>query len=182
MFKLEAAPLNGCYNVHPKIFSDHRGKFVKIFHYDEFKKLGLESSFSEEYYSTSFKGVIRGLHFQLPPNDHTKIVFCVRGEVLDVLLDLRKGSPTYGKTATYVLSEEKGNFLYIPKGIAHGFCVLTSDATLVYKVSGVYHPKSDAGILWSSVQVAWPVSNPILSERDLSFPKLANFESPFKYE
>ena len=182
MFKIEESPLQGCFEVQPKIFSDPRGKFVKIFHFDEFKRLGLETDFREEYYSSSLKWVIRGLHFQTPPNDHAKIVFCVRGEVLDVLLDLRKESPTYGRAAKYVLNEEKGNFLYIPKGIAHGFCVLSSEATLVYKVSSVHNQASDAGILWSSVQVEWPTSNPIMSERDLGFPELANFESPFIYE
>ena len=182
MFKLEYGHLPGCIEIHPRIFNDTRGRFVKVFHRDEFQKLGLDTNFHEEYYSTSIRGVIRGLHFQTPPNDHNKVVFCVKGDVLDVLLDLRRGSPTYGKVATYLLSEEKGNFLYIPKGIAHGFCVLSSEATLVYKVSSVYNQTSDAGILWSSVQVDWPVSNPIVSGRDLGFPELANFESPFIYE
>lgn len=161
---------------------DARGSFVKVFHADAFRELGLATEFTEEYYSHSHKGVIRGMHFQTPPADHAKMVYCVRGEVFDVVLDLRVGSPTYGQAATFVLSAEAGNYVYIPKGLAHGFCALSDTATLVYKVTTVYAPQSDAGVLWSSVDVDWPVETPILSERDARFPRFDQFESPFTYE
>lgn len=182
MFTVKETSIQGCYEIQPSIFDDVRGRFVKIFHMDEYVRLGLETSFREEYYSRSHLGVIRGMHFQTPPSDHVKLVYCVHGEVQDVALDLRKGSPTYGKSIGIVLSAEKGNFIYLPKGIAHGFCTRSESATLVYKVSTVYDPKHDTGILWSSFGMKWPVSNPIVSSRDASFPMLDQFESPFIYE
>jgi dTDP-4-dehydrorhamnose 3,5-epimerase len=174
--------INGCYEIDINILNDPRGRFVKVFHADEFKKNGLETEFLEEYYSVSHKRVIRGLHFQAPPDDHVKMVYCVQGEVFDVVLDLRVGSPTYNEIRTFNLSAAKGNAIYIPKGLAHGFCVLSESATLIYKVSTVYSQQFDMGIHWSSAGVNWPISNPILSDRDLSFKRLTEFQSPFVYE
>jgi len=182
MFTLKPSAIAGCQEVQPRVMHDARGSFVKVFHADAFRELGLATEFTEEYYSHSHKGVIRGMHFQTPPADHAKMVYCVRGEVFDVVLDLRVGSPTYGQAATFVLSAEAGNYVYIPKGLAHGFCALSDTATLVYKVTTVYAPQSDAGVLWSSVDVDWPVETPILSERDARFPRFDQFESPFTYE
>jgi len=182
MFTLKPSAIAGCHEVQPRVMHDARGSFVKVFHADAFRELGLATEFTEEYYSHSHKGVIRGMHFQTPPADHAKMVYCVRGEVFDVVLDLRVGSPTYGQAATFVLSAEAGNYVYIPKGLAHGFCALSDTATLVYKVTTVYAPQSDAGVLWSSVDVDWPVETPILSERDARFPRFDQFESPFTYE
>ena len=182
MFELKETSICGCFEVQPLIFNDARGRFVKVFHQDEFTKLGLETLFAEEYYSQSNRGVIRGMHFQTPPFDHVKVVYCVQGEVQDVVLDLRKGSPTYGQSAAIKLSAQQGNFIYIPKGLAHGFCVTSETATLVYKVSSVYNPKNDSGVLWNSFGFKWPISNPIISERDASFNPLNQFDSPFEYE
>ena len=181
MFNLKETIIRGCYEVQPRIFDDARGRFVKVFHEDEFLKLGLETHFAEEYYSHSQRGVIRGMHFQIPPSDHAKLVYCVHGEVQDVVLDLRKGSPTYGRSISVVLSAQQGNFIYIPKGMAHGFCVTSESATLVYKVSTVYDPQNDSGVLWNSFGADWAISSPILSERDASFPTLNQFMSPFNY-
>lgn len=166
----------------PKAFSDARGKFVKVFHEQGFRDLGLHTDFAEEYYSVSHRNVIRGLHFQTPPHDHVKLVYCVQGEVLDVVLDLRVGSPTYGQVATFKLSAERANSVYIPKGMAHGFCALSDEAIMVYKVSTVYAPHNDAGVRWDSVGIVWPTNTPIISERDAAFAPFDQFESPFVYE
>ncbi len=182
MFTINDTAIQGCYEIQPRVIDDLRGRFVKVFHKAAFAERQLETDFVEEYYSHSRKGVIRGLHFQTPPYDHVKMVYCVCGEVFDVVLDLRVGSPTYGKAASFCLSAEKGNYLYIPKGLAHGFCVTSELATLTYKVSTVYVPENDAGLLWSSVDIEWPADAPIVSNRDKTFSTLADFESPFRYE
>lgn len=182
MFDVRRTSISGCYEICPRVFEDARGRFVKVFHQDAFAALGFETNFAEEYYSVSHQGVIRGMHFQTPPMDHVKVVYCTQGAVFDVVVDLRRGSPTYGQAATFSLSAEDGNFVYIPKGMAHGFCAINENTTLVYKVSTIYAPEHDAGILYSSVNVEWPAHAPIMSNRDLQFPSLSEFESPFIYE
>lgn len=181
MFTVKETRLLGCVEVQPRVFEDERGRFVKVFHEDEFRKLGLETDFKEEYHSHSKRCVIRGMHFQTPPSDHVKLVYCVHGEVLDVVLDLRKGSPTYGQAESIRLSAEHGNYLYIPKGIAHGFCAISDVSTLVYKVSTVHDPLNDTGVLWNSFGFNWPTPEPIISARDSSFESLSAFNSPFIY-
>lgn len=182
MFDLRPSKLAGCFELQPRIFDDVRGRFVKVFHEQAFASYGLETEFAEEYYSVSHKNVIRGLHFQLPPMDHVKMVYCVHGEVMDVVVDLRVGSPTYRQFAMFELGAEKANSVYIPKGMAHGFCALSEQAIMVYKVSTIYSPEQDAGILWNSAGILWPTKEAILSPRDQKFPPLGEFESPFQYE
>ena len=179
MFDFKQSRLVGCFEIQPKVFDDERGKFIKVFHENLFIAQGLQAQFVEEYYSVSFKNVIRGLHFQLPPMDHVKVVYCVEGEVMDVVVDLRVDSPTFGRYALFELSSTKANSIYIPKGMAHGFCALSEKAIMVYKVSTVYSPIHDAGILWDSVGIPWPAVDPVLSMRDQGFPKFEHFESPF---
>tara|TARA_Y100000590_G_scaffold460053_1_gene618522 strand:+ start:1240 stop:1782 length:543 start_codon:yes stop_codon:yes gene_type:complete len=179
MFKVNESKIQGCFELLPNIFQDSRGHFIKVFHKEVFKELGLENNFSEEYYSRSFKDVIRGLHFQVPPKEHAKLVYCTEGSVFDVVLDLRGGSATYGKYDTFNLNSIKSNLLYIPKGIAHGFCSTSEISTLVYKTTTVYDEDCDAGILWNSVGISWPTNKPILSKRDKSFPVLDSFKTPF---
>ncbi|MFN5515363.1 MAG: dTDP-4-dehydrorhamnose 3,5-epimerase [Cyanobacteriota bacterium] len=179
MFELNSATLSGCWEILPKILKDNRGFFVKTYHHDFFEKNGLETNFREEYYSLSYRGVIRGLHFQLPPHDHTKVVYCIHGKVTDVVVDLRKSSPTYGQFSLFDLNADKGNMVYIPSGLAHGFEVLTESALMMYKVSTVYNPDSDTGILWNSVGMHWQAENPIISDRDQNFQPLSDFRSPF---
>jgi dTDP-4-dehydrorhamnose 3,5-epimerase len=118
------------------------------------------------------------MHFQLPPNAHSKIVYCTAGTILDVALDLRAGSPTYAQHISLEISADKGNMLYLPEGFAHGFYSVT-EATVAYNVGTVYNPESDAGILWSSIGMDWPNANPDLSDRDTTFPSLSDFQSPF---
>jgi len=182
VFELKPSKLPGCFELQPKAFEDARGKFVKVFHERMFAEKGLVTNFAEEYYSISHKNVIRGMHFQLPPMDHVKMVYCVQGEVLDAVVDLRVGSPTYGEHALFELSATKANSIYIPKGMAHGFCAMSEQAIMVYKVSTIYSPEHDAGLLWDSAGIAWPTKQPTLSARDQGFPSLDEFVSPFRDE
>lgn len=158
---------------------DQRGDFVKVLHAHSFSEAGLASSFLESYYSTSGKGVVRGMHFQIPPHDHSKLVYAVAGEVMDVLLDLRKDSTTYERFVTVTLSQERRNTVYIPSGVAHGFIVKSDRATLVYMTTTEYHADSDTGVLWSSFGLDWGIENPELSDRDKGFIPLNEFDSPF---
>jgi len=177
--KIVPTKLRDCFEIKPKIFNDNRGSFIKTFHKNIYDDFGLCSNWVEEYYSVSNKKVIRGLHFQLPPDDHCKLVYCTSGKVFDVVLDLRNSSKTFSKFITIELSSEKNNILYIPKGMAHGFCALEDNTTMIYKTSSVYSPQSDQGILWDSVGIEWPFSDHIISNRDRGFTKLRDFESPF---
>ena len=178
---IKQTKIPGLFEILPHIIKDERGLFIKSFHQDIFKKNGLTADFVEEYYSFSYKEVLRGLHFQLPPMDHVKIVYCVLGKVLDAVVDLRVGSPTYGEFETFELSAEKANMIYIPKGLAHGFYVLSKSAIMVYKVTTVYSPEHDTGILWNSVPIPWPDKNPLVSKRDSEFKPFKDFKSPFTY-
>ena len=181
MFDIIENDLPGLFQIVPKTFNDQRGDFIKTFHKSSFDELGLETNFKEHYYSISHKNVIRGMHFQMPPEDHVKFVYCTSGSAFDVAVDLRVGSPTYLKVATFKLSQQKGNMIYIPKGFAHGFCATASSTTLMYHTSTEYNSNCDSGILWSSIPIEWPISQPIISSRDASFRSLADFVSPFTY-
>lgn len=172
----------GCFELRPRVAADARGSFVKTFHRDTFAGLGLCTDWAEQFYSMSRRNVLRGLHFQLPPHDHAKLVYCPEGEVLDVGVDLRTGSPSYGQHIAIHLSSEAGNMLYLPAGLAHGFVALSEQALMVYNVSSVYAPAHDTGIRWDSCGIDWPVADPLVSDRDQQFPTLADFASPFVFE
>ena len=174
-----STPFEGCFEIFPVVRKDNRGSFVKTFNFDAFHELGLETDFKESYYSTSVKNVLRGLHFQTPPADHVKLVYCAVGEVMDVVVDLRKNSPTFGEHQVFYLDSDKGNMVYIPKGLAHGFLTLSEQALMVYNLTTVYAPESDTGILWNSCGIDWKCKKPILSERDKNHPSFENFDSPF---
>jgi dTDP-4-dehydrorhamnose 3,5-epimerase len=180
---LEKIPtaIPGCFELRPPVAADARGRFVKTFQREWFERHGLRTDWAEQYYSVSRRGVARGLHFQLPPHDHAKLVYCVDGEVMDAAVDLRVGSPAFGRHACVVLSAAMGNMLYLEPGLAHGFYASSDPATVVYNVTSVHVPSHDAGILWSSAGIPWPDAAPRMSERDLGFPRLAEFESPFRY-
>lgn len=179
MFQALETPLMGCLEIRPRVSEDTRGRFVKTFHQPAFQEFGLDVQWAEEYYSVSHRGVLRGLHFQLPPHDHEKLVYCVFGEVLDAAVDLRLGSPTYGQHVTFRLDAQQATMIYLPRGLAHGFFTLSEKAILMYKVSSVYSPQHDAGIRWDTAGIQWPVDTPVLSDRDQNFPALKNFSSPF---
>jgi len=179
MFEVQSLPLSAAAVITLPAFFDSRGSFVKTFHDTSLKESGIDFELKESYFSYSKKDVIRGMHFQLPPHHHAKIVFCPHGAILDVIIDLRKESPTYKQYFPQELSEENHKAFYIPEGFAHGFKALTDDALTYYLVSSEYHKASDTGIRYDSFGFDWEVNHPIISERDLSFISLAAFQSPF---
>lgn len=168
--------IDGCYEIHPRLLIDERGSFVKTFNDTLFESQGLATNFKESYYSRSNRGVLRGMHFQTPPHDHVKMVYCTEGEVIDVVIDLRPDSPTYGKHQTFIVSADKANMIYIPEGMAHGFYVLSEYATMVYNVTSTYSPESDSGIHWASAGIDWPNLKPVISKRDDGLVSLDNFD------
>lgn len=182
MFKeINRSIIPGCFEFIPDIKEDKRGMFVKIYNSDFYRNIFLGVNIKESYFTISRKNVIRGLHFQLPPYEVAKIVCCVEGEIMDVVVDLREGSPTYGRHDIFYLSAKKSNILYIPEGLAHGYCVLSEKAIVVYNVTNVYSKEHDTGIRWDSIGIPWPVDNPILSEKDKNLPEFKHFNTPFKY-
>ncbi|MBO9998483.1 MAG: dTDP-4-dehydrorhamnose 3,5-epimerase [Cyanobacteria bacterium SID2] len=179
---LRDTKIPGCYEIDVKVFKDDRGRFVKTFHEEVYREFGLVTHFAETYYSVSQQNVLRGLHFQVPPKDHAKLIHCVEGEILDVAVDLRVGSPTYGEHAAFTLTPEKGNAVYVPAGLAHGFYIVSEMALVMYQVSSVYAPEHEGGILWNSAGIPWEAENPIVSAKDQQWKSLAEFESPFVFE
>lgn len=174
--------LNGALLLEPFQHRDERGDFVKPYHMGQLGNLGIQLAVAEEFFSTSQLGVIRGMHFQAPPHDHQKLIYCITGRVEDVIVDLRRGSPSYGEYASFELSAENRAVLFIPRGFAHGFATLEDQSCLVYKTDAVHHPSSDAGIRWNSFGYRWPFAEPVLSERDEQFPPLPDFPSPFSFQ
>ena len=158
---------------------DNRGKFVKLFHEETFLKFGLRVDFKENYYSVSQKNVIRGMHFQLPPYEHAKLVHVIHGSIWDVVVDLRKNSPTYKKHIKVFLTDKEPTSLYIPEGFAHGFKALEDNTVTLYQVTSAYQKDADSGIAFDTIGFDWEVNNPIVSERDCNFISLQDFESPF---
>ena len=179
--KIEKTALDGVYIINNFNASDERGLFVKTFNKTTFQKNNLDFNIRESYYSVSKKNVIRGMHFQLPPNDHHKLVFVPKGKIVDVVVDLRRHSKTYKKTFSTVLSAENKKAILIPKGFAHGFKSMIDNTITMYNVSSTYDKATDSGILYNSINFGWDVKNPIVSERDLSFKTVSNFEliNPF---
>ena len=160
----------GCYLIQPNIFRDARGTFVKTYNWDVCREFGMEFELREEFYSVSEENVLRGMHFQIPPADHEKMVFCPKGKVRDVILDIRSDSPTFGRHLAFDLNESNGIQLFLAKGIAHGFLSLESGSLMVYKTSSVYAPDLDSGIKWDSFGCDWRTENPMVSPRDNQFP------------
>ncbi len=181
MKDIQSISLEGAYLLTLPSSQDARGTFVKTYHDTTLQQAGINFTLKESYFSSSRKDVIRGMHFQLPPHHHSKIVFCPLGAILDVIVDLRKGSPTYGQYFAHELSEQNHKAYYIPEGFAHGFKSLTEGAITYYLVSCEYNKDADTGVLYNSIGFDWGVENPILSERDLSFTGLKEFNSPFVF-
>lgn len=182
MIETSKTNIDGCFKVKFDHHHDSRGEFVKTFNSDLFKGTPLEYfNLSEEYYSSSKKNVLRGLHFQRPPHDHNKFVYCISGEVTDFFLDIRRNSITYGKLCSVKISSEynKFNAIFLPKGIAHGFISESEKSVLVYKTDSKYNEKSDDGINWKSFINELSIENPIVSDRDNSFITFDDFISPF---
>ncbi len=156
----------------PKVFYDERGFFMETYQKDEFTKAGIASEFVQQNHSKSVKGVLRGLHYQKEPYAQAKLVRCVRGEIFDVAVDIRKNSPTFGKYVSTILSEENKNMLHIPRGFAHGFEVLSDEAEVVYSVDNIYSKDSESGIIWNdpNIRIEWPIKELILLEKDKRWP------------
>ncbi len=172
--------------VEPKVFGDSRGYFVETFRADKLEEfLGYKINFCQDNESKSKKGVLRGLHYQLPPFAQTKLVRVIKGEVLDVAVDIRKGSPTFGKYVSVELSEKNKRQLLVPRGFAHGFVVLEDDTIFAYKVDNYYSPENDRGILFSdeNLGIDWrlPFDKLILSAKDKVQPKLYETDDIFEY-
>jgi dTDP-4-dehydrorhamnose 3,5-epimerase len=165
--------LDGVVLVEPQVFGDERGFFVETFSRDAWREMGIDAEFVQHNHSRSVKDTLRGIHFQTEPGQ-AKLVRCVRGEIIDVAVDLRRGSPTYGQWEAHVLDDVKHRQLYVPVGCGHGFAVLSDVADVAYQVSSYYDPATEAGIAWDDpdVRVDWQVSEPLLSERDKSAPRL----------
>ncbi|MBA7648571.1 dTDP-4-dehydrorhamnose 3,5-epimerase [subsurface metagenome] len=169
--------------VEPRVFEDERGFFMETYKMPDFAASSIEGNFVQDNHSRSTKGVLRGLHYQNPPFAQGKLVRAVRGEIFDVAVDIRKDSPTYGKWVGVILSEENKNMLYVSEGFAHGFCVLSEIADVIYKITNVYSPQSDAGIIWNDedLNIEWPIEEPILSEKDKRWPALREADIKFYY-
>lgn len=178
--KLEQELLPGAWIIHLNRFQDFRGSFVKTYARTVFESLGIEFDMLEEFYSISNKDVVRGMHFQIPPHDHAKVVYCPVGEVHDVLLDLRAG-PSYGKAASVILGESSPYMLLIPKGVAHGFRSLRDGSLMIYKTSTEHAPSHDQGIRWDSFSFDWGVTQPVISERDSKHMNFSDFVTPFQF-
>ena len=169
----------------PKRFGDDRGWFSEVYSERRFRDYGIDCRFVQDNHSLSARtGTLRGLHFQMPPFAQDKLVRCVRGRIFDVAVDIRRGSPSYGKWIGVELDADKGHELFIPVGYAHGFVTLEPDTEVIYKVSNFYAPECDAGILWNDpeIGVAWPLPDadaPHLSPKDGLNPRLSEFDSPF---
>ncbi len=160
--------------VKPKVFGDQRGFFKELFKASDFEQAGLPGRFVQDNLSFSQRGVLRGLHYQRSPHAQGKLVGCLRGEIFDVAVDLRRSSPTFGRWFALHLSEDNHLFLYVPEGFAHGFQVLSKEALVFYKCTAEYAPEFEAGVIWNDPDLAipWPIEQPVLSERDKNWPLL----------
>jgi len=169
--------------VEAKAFPDERGYFLESFKKSSFASNGVDTKFVQDNFSHSTKGVLRGLHYQKNPKAQSKLVIALRGEIFDVAVDIRKGSPTYGKWVGETLSENNHKLLYVPEGFAHGFCVLSETADVLYKVNQEYSPEDEKGIVWndSEINIEWSIEKPILHEKDSKLPSLKNADNNFIY-
>ncbi len=175
--------LPGVIMIVPKRFEDERGFFLESYKASEFEAQGIHERFVQDNHSHSTRGVLRGLHYQRPPKAQAKLVRTLRGEIFDVAVDIRQGSPTYGQWVGATLSAQDGRMLYVPSGFAHGFCVLSDVADVVYKVTAEYAPETEGGLMWNDpdIGIRWPIVTPSLSDKDTQYPLLRHSEAVFAY-
>ncbi|MBW3535208.1 MAG: dTDP-4-dehydrorhamnose 3,5-epimerase [Gemmatimonadetes bacterium] len=180
-FRFQELDLPGLVLVEETRHGDDRGFFAETYRRSAFAEAGITEAFVQDNHARSSRGVLRGLHYQLPPRAQGKLVRVVRGEVFDVAVDLRRDSPTYGRWAGVGLSGDDGRALWVPPGFAHGYAVLSEQADLLYKVTAEYAPDLERGVRWDDpdVGVAWPLAEPLLSRKDLELPPLADADNPF---
>ena len=179
--KIIKTPIQGLLILQPNVFEDERGHFLESWSKQEFKKIGLELDFVQDNQSLSQKGVLRGLHFQNPPFSQGKLVRVIKGRVLDVAVDIRKESSTYGQHFSIELSEDNKAMLWLPPGFAHGFVTLEDDTIFTYKCTGVYNKASEDALLWcdNDLKIDWGINNPIVSDKDEIAPPFTKFISQF---
>jgi len=180
-FEFKPLEIPGPVLVRPQVFGDDRGVFFELYKHTDFVREGIKDHLVQDNYSRSEKGVLRGLHYQKTPKAQGKLVMCIKGEIYDVAVDIRKGSPSYGKWVSVVLSEENRLMLYVPPGFAHGFQVLSDTAEVLYKCTDEYSPNVDRGIIWSDpdLNIAWPLKDPVLSAKDKIHPRLRDADNNF---
>ena len=173
--KASQTELEGVLLIEPTIHIDSRGRFFESYEKEKYRALGIREDFVQDNQSLSNKNVLRGLHYRVDP-EQAKLVRVVKGEVFDVVVDIRKGSPTFGEWQSFILSSTNFLQLYVPVGFAHGFCVLSDMAEFLYKVSEYYSAEKEKGILWNDpdIGINWPISNPVLSDKDEGNPRLRN--------
>jgi len=169
--------------VEPQLFSDDRGFFYESFRESDFFSNGIDKKFVQDNFSHSVNGVIRGLHFQKAPKAQTKLVTVLKGKIFDVAVDIRKNSPTYGKWVSEILSSDTHNLLYVPEGFAHGFCVVSDEADVLYKVSNEYSQEHERSVIWNDpkLDIQWPIKKPIISNKDNKLSLLENLDNDFVY-
>lgn len=169
--------------IRPKQFHDNRGSYLETFKASDFRKNKISCNFVQEGHSVSKKGVIRGLHYQLDPKSQGKLVRVIRGSIFDVAVDIRKGSPYFGKYVAFELSEKNRHMLWLPKGFAHGLCSLINHTEISYLMTAEYSKEHEAGIIWNdpAINIPWPISNPIISEKDSQLSAFKDATINFKY-
>lgn len=175
MYQINRTKISDCFELIPYIFNDHRGTSIKTYHSVSFESLGIKHGFEEDLLVESKKGVIRGLHYQRPPYEQAKLIMCLKGRIFDVALDIRKNSPTFGQYVTFEIDSRKHNMVYVPAGFAHGYQALEDDTIAYYKMSSVYSPENEGGISYDSLGINWPLSDPVLSEKDSRLKSFAEF-------
>jgi dTDP-4-dehydrorhamnose 3,5-epimerase len=182
-FKFKRLEIPEVILVEAQAFLDDRGFFMEGYKESAFRVNDINTKFVQDNFSHSIKGVLRGLHFQKNPKAQAKLVMAMSGEIFDVAVDIRKGSPTYGKWVSEILSDQNYHLLYIPEGFAHGFCVLSNEADVLYKVNSEYSPENERGIIWNDPELAvkWPTDSPIVIKKDLQLPNLKNADNNFVY-
>lgn len=181
---IEKTALDGVVIIEPDVFSDERGFFMESYNATRYREIGIQAVFVQDNLSVSKKGVLRGLHYQAPPMGQSKLVQVTLGKALDVVVDIRSGSPTYGKYVTVELSSENHRQLFIPEGFAHGFVALEDDTLFQYKCTNVYSKEHERGILWndSALGIAWGVSDPIVATKDQAAPLLKDIPHEFVFK
>lgn len=179
--QVEKTILEGVNIIHPKVFKDNRGYFYESYNKEAWEEAGLHFDFIQDNQSLSGKNILRGLHFQKPPFAQGKLVRVIQGAVLDVAVDIRKNSPTYGKHVAVELTEENFKMLWVPPGFAHGFITLEDNTIFSYKCTNVYNKESEGGLTWNddSLKINWGTNSPILSEKDEAYTPFKEFISPF---
>ncbi len=171
--KYTKTDLTGVLLIEPRVFKDSRGFFMETFHQKKYAEAGIDHAFIQDNYSHSTRGTLRGLHYQLK-HPQAKLVYVIKGEIYDVAVDIRRGSPGFGKWTGQYLSDKNRRQIFVPEGFAHGFCVISETADVLYKTTDLYKPDDEYGVLWSdpTIGIDWPVEVPIVSDKDKQFPEL----------